>query len=84
MLGVGSAVVLITVLANWIWGGKKQKASQEEAPKKSSQLVTLVDHNVKYALPLIEREEISHDTRRFRFGLPSSEHVLGEYIFFPE
>ena len=31
----------------------------------------------KYSVPLIEREDISHDTRRFRFGLPSEEHVLG-------
>jgi len=29
------------------------------------------------ALPLIEREELSHDTRRFRFGLPSPQHRLG-------
>lgn len=28
-------------------------------------------------LPLIEKEEISHDTRRFRFGLPSDKHILG-------
>jgi len=26
---------------------------------------------------LIEREEISHDTRRFRFALQSDRHVLG-------
>lgn len=26
---------------------------------------------------LIEREEISHDTRRFRFALQSDHHVLG-------
>ncbi|OTF80666.1 NADH-cytochrome b5 reductase 2-like protein, partial [Euroglyphus maynei] len=31
----------------------------------------------KYPVALIEREEISHDTRRFRFGLPTNEHVLG-------
>ncbi|KAL4714474.1 hypothetical protein ACJJTC_017769 [Scirpophaga incertulas] len=33
--------------------------------------------SVVVLLPLIEREEISHDTRRFRFGLPSEDHVLG-------
>lgn len=32
---------------------------------------------VKYSLPLVKKEEISHDTRKFRFGLPSDEHVLG-------
>nr|XP_060622700.1 NADH-cytochrome b5 reductase 2 [Anolis sagrei ordinatus] len=46
-------------------------------PKAKRALVTLQDPNIKYPLPLIEREEISHDTRRFRFGLPSSEHILG-------
>ncbi|OWZ15853.1 NADH-cytochrome b5 reductase [Phytophthora megakarya] len=28
-------------------------------------------------LPLVEKETLSHDTRRFRFALPSSQHVLG-------
>ena len=27
--------------------------------------------------PLVEREEISHDVRRFRFALPSKEHIIG-------
>ena len=35
------------------------------------------DPNTKYALKLIDKKELSHDTRRFRFELPSSEHVLG-------
>lgn len=39
--------------------------------------ITLLDANVKYPLPLIDKEEISHDTKRFRFGLPSPEHILG-------
>ncbi|CCI45577.1 unnamed protein product [Albugo candida] len=28
-------------------------------------------------LPLVEKERLSHDTRRFRFALPSKNHVLG-------
>lgn len=36
-----------------------------------------MEPNEKYLLPLVEKEEISHDTRRFRFGLPSEKHVLG-------
>lgn len=39
--------------------------------------VLLEDPTVKYQLPLIEKEIISSDTRRFRFGLPTPEHVLG-------
>uniref|UniRef100_A0A671DXW0 NADH-cytochrome b5 reductase n=1 Tax=Rhinolophus ferrumequinum TaxID=59479 RepID=A0A671DXW0_RHIFE len=40
-------------------------------------LITLKDPNTKYPLPLIEKEQISHNTQRFRFGLPSPDHVLG-------
>ncbi|KAI1238851.1 hypothetical protein IHE44_0011942 [Lamprotornis superbus] len=39
--------------------------------------ITLKDPEVKYALRLIDKEEVSHDTRRFRFALPSMDHVLG-------
>uniref|UniRef100_A0A4W6EFZ4 NADH-cytochrome b5 reductase n=1 Tax=Lates calcarifer TaxID=8187 RepID=A0A4W6EFZ4_LATCA len=39
--------------------------------------VTLQDSMVKYSLPLIDKQEISHDTKKFRFGLPSGAHVLG-------
>lgn len=38
---------------------------------------TLLDPNEKYMLPLIEKEELSHDTFRYRFGLRSKNHVLG-------
>ncbi|GIY46780.1 NADH-cytochrome b5 reductase 2 [Caerostris darwini] len=37
----------------------------------------LKDPTVKYSVQLIEKEEISHDTRRFRFVLPSQNHILG-------
>ena len=30
-----------------------------------------------HSFPLIEREEISHDVRRFRFQLQSKDHILG-------
>uniref|UniRef100_A0A665TKK7 cytochrome-b5 reductase n=1 Tax=Echeneis naucrates TaxID=173247 RepID=A0A665TKK7_ECHNA len=39
--------------------------------------VTLQDPTVKYSLPLINKQEISHDTKKFRFGLPSGFHILG-------
>ncbi|KAG0716614.1 NADH-cytochrome b5 reductase 2 [Chionoecetes opilio] len=38
---------------------------------------TLQDPAVKYPLELVEKEELSHDTRRFRLKLPSAEHILG-------
>lgn len=46
--------------------------------KQKKQLpVTLQDPTVKYSLPLIHKQEISHDTKKFRFGLPSGAHILG-------
>lgn len=45
--------------------------------KKKSKKVTLEQPNVKYALKLVQKEVVSHDTRRFRFQLPSPQHVLG-------
>ncbi|XP_028015706.1 NADH-cytochrome b5 reductase 2 isoform X1 [Eptesicus fuscus] len=39
--------------------------------------ITLQNPETKYPLPLIEKEQITHNTRRFRFALPSTEHVLG-------
>lgn len=45
--------------------------------EQSGPLKTLVDPNEKYFLPLVEKEEISPDTRKFRFALPSKEHILG-------
>uniref|UniRef100_U5ET56 NADH-cytochrome b5 reductase n=1 Tax=Corethrella appendiculata TaxID=1370023 RepID=U5ET56_9DIPT len=68
---VGACVVVAgAILANFYLNKNKKQ-------KKSDKLITLQDATVKYQLPLIEKEELSHDTRRFRFGLPTSEHVLG-------
>ncbi|XP_061920670.1 NADH-cytochrome b5 reductase 3-like [Entelurus aequoreus] len=39
--------------------------------------ITLEDPNIKYALRLIDKQIVSHDTRKFRFALPSHDHVLG-------
>jgi cytochrome-b5 reductase len=53
--------------------------AKEELKEKqpSGPLKTLQDPNEKYLLPLVEKEEISHDTRKYRFGLPTAEHILG-------
>lgn len=44
---------------------------------KAKKLITLVDPDAKYALPLMRKEVVSPNTARFRFQLPSDEHVLG-------
>uniref|UniRef100_A0AC35TQM6 NADH-cytochrome b5 reductase n=1 Tax=Rhabditophanes sp. KR3021 TaxID=114890 RepID=A0AC35TQM6_9BILA len=45
--------------------------------KATKKLVALIDPEAKYPFRLVKKTEISHDTRIFRFALPSSEHVLG-------
>jgi cytochrome-b5 reductase len=45
--------------------------------KKDKKKVALVDAEVKYPFELVFKEEITHDTRRFRFALPSPDHSLG-------
>ncbi|XP_023077597.1 NADH-cytochrome b5 reductase 3 isoform X4 [Piliocolobus tephrosceles] len=45
--------------------------------QRSTPAITLESPDIKYSLRLIDREIISHDTRRFRFALPSPQHILG-------
>ncbi|GAB6029997.1 NADH-cytochrome b5 reductase 2 [Chamberlinius hualienensis] len=67
-LVIGVGIVVITALMAKVYLGKKRS-------KKNP--VTLVDPNVKYPLRLVQKEVLSHDTRVFRFSLPSSEHIVG-------
>lgn len=70
------AVVAGAVIVHYLINKKSTKKARPE-PNRTARLRTLIDANDKYQLPLIEREELSHDTRRFRFGLPSHQHILG-------
>jgi cytochrome-b5 reductase len=77
---IGGITVLLTVVLYRVFLSKtKEDKEGKSAGKSSTSAVkkTLADSTEKYHLPLIEKEEITHDTRRFRFGLPSDEHVLG-------
>ncbi|XP_042560974.1 NADH-cytochrome b5 reductase 3 [Clupea harengus] len=44
---------------------------------KKKPAITLKDPTIKYPLRLIDKEIISHDTRKFRFALNSENEVLG-------
>uniref|UniRef100_A0ABI7YQB8 NADH-cytochrome b5 reductase n=1 Tax=Felis catus TaxID=9685 RepID=A0ABI7YQB8_FELCA len=44
---------------------------------RSTPAITLESPDIKYPLRLIDKEVINHDTRRFRFALPSPQHILG-------
>jgi len=72
---VGVATVLTVAVVAHFFFSKKYKV--KGARKLVGRINTLKNPDEKYLLPLIEKVEISHDTRRFRFGLPSNKHVLG-------
>ena len=64
-MGLGlTAVVVAALLAKVYFDSTRKKR-------------TLIDPNTKYALQLIDKKVLSHDTRRFRFALPSKDHILG-------
>uniref|UniRef100_A0A3Q3XMS2 NADH-cytochrome b5 reductase n=1 Tax=Mola mola TaxID=94237 RepID=A0A3Q3XMS2_MOLML len=60
------SVVVVTAVYFLLQGEKKKKLP-----------ITLQDPMVKYPLRLVDKQEISHDTKKFRFGLPSLTHILG-------
>ncbi|KAA8590584.1 NADH-cytochrome b5 reductase 2 [Etheostoma spectabile] len=65
---VAAVFVVVASVLYFLLGGS---AGQKKLP------VTLQDTTVKYSLPLLDKQEISHDTKKFRFGLPSATHILG-------
>jgi cytochrome-b5 reductase len=68
---------VLTAVGTIIIIGVAFKVYKSWSKKKKSVPILLVDPLVKYSLPLIEKDIISHDTRRFRFELPTPNHVLG-------
>ncbi|XP_071100019.1 NADH-cytochrome b5 reductase 3-like isoform X1 [Haliotis cracherodii] len=66
LIGIGVVAVTAILAKIFLFGDKKKKSP-----------VTLQDPTVKYPFKLVDKEIISHDTRRFRFALPSPEHILG-------
>uniref|UniRef100_G3TE03 NADH-cytochrome b5 reductase n=1 Tax=Loxodonta africana TaxID=9785 RepID=G3TE03_LOXAF len=45
--------------------------------QRSTPAITLESPDIKYPLRLVDKEIVSHDTRRFRFALPTPQHILG-------
>ncbi|KAK0423661.1 hypothetical protein QR680_008261 [Steinernema hermaphroditum] len=73
---IGTAVVVvITSVAGYLYFKKFGPCCKNKKAKKGP--VTLVDPETKYSLKLIKKTTVSHDTRKFRFALPSDHHVLG-------
>lgn len=72
-IATGIGIVVVTAIAaklyfNWL----KPRERSSKSP------VTLLDPQTKYPLKLIQRDVISHDTRKLRFALPSEDHILGK------
>jgi cytochrome-b5 reductase len=67
----------VLLIASGFFAYKMLCCGGSASSKKKSRKVALVDPDVKYPFQLVFKEELSHDTRRFRFALPSAEHVLG-------
>lgn len=67
LVTVGSMIIVGAVVQYYL----SRRKSKRKSP------VLLEDPTLKYELPLIEKKIISSDTRIFRFGLPTKDHVLG-------
>ncbi|KAG1666334.1 NADH-cytochrome b5 reductase 3 [Nymphon striatum] len=63
---IGLGVITVTATLFKFLSGKKKKSP-----------VTLQNPEVKYQLELIDKQIVSHDTRKFRFKLPTPDHILG-------
>ena len=75
LLGVAVACGL-AMLVGYQWS--KGRRSRPKPPSKKVRLGPVaLDKDQKIAFKLVKREEVSHDTRKFRFELQSAHHVLG-------
>jgi cytochrome-b5 reductase len=73
VLGGFSIVCLIFF---YLIKNKKPSGNTKQSQRKNV-IITLENPDIKYKLALAQKENISHDTRRFRFQLPSPKHILG-------
>jgi cytochrome-b5 reductase len=73
IFGVFSIVCLI---AFYLIKNKGPSGNTKKSKRKNV-IITLENPDIKYAFTLAHKENISHDTRLFRFQLPSQKHVLG-------
>lgn len=77
LLLIFQAVPVLAAVGTIVIIGIGVKLYLSFVPDKNKKKILLEDPVVKYSLPLIKKDKISHDTRRFRFGLPTPGHVLG-------
>ncbi|CAF1272606.1 unnamed protein product [Rotaria sp. Silwood1] len=75
LFAIGSISILSIVI--FILYKNKNQWNNAEEDKRENVIITLKNPDIKYKFPLVYKENLSHDTCRFRFQLPSSKHVLG-------
>ncbi|CAF3718637.1 unnamed protein product [Rotaria sp. Silwood1] len=75
LFAIGSISILSIVI--FILYKNKNQWNNAEEDKRQNVIITLKNPDIKYKFPLVYKENLSHDTCRFRFQLPSSKHVLG-------
>ncbi|CAF3102698.1 unnamed protein product [Rotaria sp. Silwood2] len=75
LVAIGSISILSIVII--ILYKKKNQSNNAEEVTRKNVIITLKNPDIKYKFPLVYKENLSHDTCRFRFQLPSSKHVLG-------
>lgn len=69
-----AAAVAVGVIVAISYFTRSHRGPPKPKPAKGP---TTLEPNTKIYLKLVRREEISHDTRKFTFELPSREHILG-------
>ena len=75
LLAVGVACGLALIVGYQLTRGRGSRP--KPPPKKARLGPVALDKDQKLPFKLVKREEVSHDTRRFRFELQSPQHVLG-------
>jgi cytochrome-b5 reductase len=55
----------------------KRSSDNTKQSKRKNVIITLQNPDTKYTFTLAHKENVSHDTRLFRFQLPSIKHILG-------
>lgn len=86
LLGLGAAAVAAGAV--WMVCPRSQMQQRHGAPACTAPAalprvptgpspITLTDRKVPVPLQLLERHTLTHDTDRFRFSLPSPDHIVG-------
>lgn len=66
-IAMATGAIAVGVVLSWLYAKRRSKDTA----------LGCVPKGQKLACPLIEKQNITHDTARYRFGLPKVSHALG-------